>query len=103
MLKKIKEDLELLQGLPLRLTQAYCKQAYAAASTLLAAADEPHSLEYTYNLFDLREKIQRAIQFCSPESVINYSEVLNPLEMLKYVEALIEEIISKPQQTDNEN
>lgn len=103
MLKKIKEDLELLQGLPLRLTQAYCKQAYAAASKALAAAEMPSSIDYVYSIFDLREKIKRAILHCSPEQVINNSEVLSPLEMLKDVEALIEEIISEPQQTNNEN
>lgn len=103
MLNKIKEDLELLQEFPLGITQAYCKKAREAASKALAAADEPSTLNYVYNLFDLREKIKYAIDFCSAESIVYNSIVYYPLEMLEELKEYLENSFSKPQQQENNN
>lgn len=103
MLNKIKENVELLAAFPLGITQAYCKKAQEAASKALAAADKPESLEYIYNIFDLREKVRSAMRFCSSEPIVHNSEVVYPLELLKNTDEQIENLFSESQQTDNNN
>ena len=103
LLNKIKENVELLAAFPLGIAQAYCKKAQEAASKALVAANEPESLEYIYNMFDLREKIRSAMLFCSSEPIVHNSEVIYPLELLKNADEQIENLFSESQQADNNN
>lgn len=99
-------SLETLAAFPLGLAQGFCLRAYRAARVVQEEYQQTEPLKshaYVYNLFDLRTNVQRAIRYCSHEAIVHNSVVRYPSNELENLQQAIEELISEPQQINNEN